>query len=107
MMVLVASGKNSAEERLPVEQINMIHDTEWSLGPQFPYYVDGSGVGGVMVSQTRGVEFIYSKFWLKLICRLSKGCFWITLSSEQKKEKLGRKFSTAFSLSHFSLSSRC
>ena len=32
MMVLVASGKNSAEERLPVEQINMIHDTEWSLG---------------------------------------------------------------------------
>ena len=83
------------------------------LGTQFKILefvtdaMEGYDVGGVMVSQTRGVEFIYGKFWLKLICSLSKGCFWITLSSEQKKEKLGRKFSTAFSLSHFSLRSRC
>ena len=39
MMVLVASGKNSAEERLPVEQINMIHDTEWSLGKPIQSFI--------------------------------------------------------------------
>ena len=32
LVVMVASGKNSWEERLPVEQINVIRDNEWSLG---------------------------------------------------------------------------
>ena len=32
LVVLVASGKNSRQENLPVEQLNMIHDKNWHLG---------------------------------------------------------------------------
>ena len=80
------------------------------LGPQFKILefvtdaMEGYDVGGVMVSQTRGVEFILGPFWFKFKCNLSKGCNW-------SMRKLGvagdRRFSTALSLNRWSLRSRC
>ena len=117
LTVMVAGGQNPLGHSVSksVEQINLMRDSGWSIGPKIP--VNKIGTGSVMLSHSRKVELIFEGMWLELKCKKEK-CFWhpregmgmyLNMAStsvsgsgtDPEKPGVGRIFSTAIQVSDY------